>query len=109
MPGIRTLIAFLFLFAGLESELRADAFQVKTTNYTTPSDLPSNLNRTSVFKMTEPASERILGVLFTQIIDAAPPGSTPFDLIFFTDFPSNTSRRDAWRSSGLSPPMLRDS
>ncbi len=74
MSGIRYLIALLFLFAGLESELRASASQATPASCNYPSsDINTNLNsKTSVDKLTTSAPERVPGILAERVIVPAP-------------------------------------
>ncbi len=107
MSGIRYLIALLFLFAGLESELQASASQAKPANFSlTPSDIVTNLkSKTSVDTMTQTAPDRIHGILAERVIAMMP---LPWaGLISFRhDNPlPHPSRLDAFRASGCSPPF----
>lgn len=106
MSGIRYLIALLFLFAGLESELRASASQATPASCNYPSsDIITNLNsKTSVDKMTKTAPGRIPGILAERVIVPASrfilmPQAKPQTL-------ARASREaDAFCVSGCSPPV----
>jgi len=105
MSGIRCFIALIFLFAGLESELRADASQITPANRCfSPTDTLANLySKTSVDKMTQLVSERIHGILSARVID--PALMSPLGLVSSLDRVTLANDHDPSRTSGSSPPI----
>ena len=109
MSGIRFIIALYFLFAGLESELRADASHIY------PADFPSSsqgdgvtnlISKTSLQKMTKVASEMDPWILPAPLIDLLPNlNSTTVLVDSLWQYPRFIGQ-DAFRSSGSSPPGL---
>lgn len=107
MSGIRYLIALIFLFAGLESELRANASQATPASFSwIPSDIITNLNsKASVDKMTSTAPDRVHGILAERVIDTAPQVVSDVADPLPTNLAAIRSRDDAFRASGCSPPF----
>lgn len=106
MSGIRYLIALLFLFAGLESELRANASPISPARSTLPAtDIVTNLSsKTSFDKMTTTAPDRVPGILAERVIVPAPRTLLIRNTKSVTRA-SCASRVDAFCVSGCSPPV----
>ena len=106
MSGIRYLIALLFLFAGLESESRANASQATPASCNTPStDIITNLNsKTSVDKMTTSAPGRVPGILPERVIVPAP-RYIRCSRAKSQSYAFPYAQADAFRVSGCSPPV----
>ncbi|HYX38989.1 MAG TPA: hypothetical protein VE954_38285 [Oligoflexus sp.] len=105
MSGIRLLIAIIFLFAGWEAELRADASQVVPASCLNSPDILTNLNsKTSVDKMTQTVPERILWILPGRVIDPALILMSTASDISRLETPLYHAPYDPLRTSGSSPP-----